>query len=198
MLFRKSTVALLAAVLMLSQATLAPRQSKAVVAAVTGGAAVPALIVLGAGAAVTGLGVALLSSLGPGFGDACDNDGCALEVMAPAGLGLLGVLVGIILLDDSGAPTPDFQAISSDEAQAAQIAPAEAKAFNRSLERINAVSESIAREIADHKIRTTREALELANAEWDKVHDDGLIGDLAYAALTKRGALAIRKAQQAR
>lgn len=192
--FNKAPIALLMAAIATGQAVVIPRQSHAIVAVVTGGAAVPGLIVLGAGLALVPAGLIVARGNHP------DEPRSAPAFFAGAIGALTGlgaVLAGIVILDESGAPTPDFQEITADEAFAAQITSQEMRAFNRpsALERVNAVSESIARGIADRKISDPREAMDFAHSEWSAAHEGGIIGDLVYSALTKRGAHALEKAR---
>ena len=179
-----SRIALIIAGVMACQSALVPRPSHALVAALTGGTAIPALIVIGAGTVAVPLGGALTQWLdiwGLGY----------YEIISVA-----DILMGLIMLDQSGAPTPDLAKISAAEAQAGGIAPGEMHAFNRELDRINSVSESIARGIADHRITQARDAVEFARSEWSTAHEQSLISDAAYSALKKRGDVAATRAQR--
>lgn len=180
-------IALITAGVMACQSTLAPRPSHALVAALTGGTAIPALIVIGAGTVAV-----------PGaWWWAVSPSGTGIYSWAEAELVAVGaILVGLVLLDESGAPTPDLTRISPAEAQGGGISPSGMHAFNRELDRINSVSESIARGIADHRITQARDAVAFARSEWSTAHEQGLISDAAYSALTKRGDTTAARAQR--
>lgn len=175
-------VALLVAGMIGGQSIVAPRQSHALVFAASGGTALPALILLGAGAAATVGGGFLFvedpkwSNMGPG----------ALGVTGAvtAFTGIFAILSGIILLDESGAPTPDFQPLTPAKAEAAGIAPREMRGFNRQLDRINSVSESIARGVAQKNFTDTQAALRYVHGEWQAARDNNFISNDAFAALS--------------
>lgn len=204
----KATTAMLALGLTLSQASLMPRQSHAIVAIASGGTAIPALIVLGAGALVTGaelqlLGAALCAGLD---GRHCGRGGLLGPVLGRLGManlvilpvGVLAVLTGLVMLDESGAPTPDFQKLTPAKAQEASITNGELRAFNRQLDRINSVSESIARGFASKQISDAKVAVEFAHSEWTEAHERGLISNNAFSALTKLSAKAVQQVQAVR
>lgn len=170
-------IALLVAGVTAGQAAFAPRQSQAVVAVLSGGTAIPALIVLGAGALAAGGGAAIFVTEG-------SNEVNGKAAGAVLGVsGVLAILTGIVLLDESGAPTPDFQILTPAKAQEAGIAPRQMRGFNRQLDRINSVSESIARGIAQKKITDAQAALQYVHGEWVEARESNLISSDAFAAL---------------
>jgi hypothetical protein len=198
-------VAALVATLTFGQAALAPRQSHAIVAVATGGAAAVPLIVFGAGALSTTAGLAIATPAGVFYGTFFLAQSPAILFKLPAlgwgtvltwaGLGAL--LTGLIMLDETGAPSPDFQPLSDAEIDAAHILPEEARAHDRQLDRINSVSESLARDLAELKLEDPNEALRYVAEGWAKACNGGMLNKRACAAVVKRGALALRKAQEA-
>lgn len=177
-----SLVAVLAIALTAGQATLAPRPAHALAAVLTGGTAVPALVLLGAGAVAMPLGGYVLTSPPP------EIEGLYIFIG-----GLFSAFIGLVMLDESGTPTPDFRAISFEEARTLEITSGERNAFNRQLDRINATSESIARELAGRGFKNARKAIDFARSEWSAAHERGEIGDAAYTALIRRGAAALNQ-----
>jgi hypothetical protein len=194
----KASIALLVAGLTLSQASLAPRQSHAIIAIASGGTAIPALIVLGAGVGGVGIGLALATGPFTGLIVVPSYVGVNAQTGIGVGLsaaGLLALLAGLVMLDESGVPTPNFQSLTLAKAQEAGISSQEMRAFNRQLDRTNSVSESIARGIAQGKIADANVAVQYAHGEWVEAHERGLISADAYTALNKLSAHAVQKAQ---
>jgi hypothetical protein len=198
-----ASTALLVAGLTLTQASIAPRQSHAIVAIASGGTAVPALIVIGAGAAVFGGSVGLMKYCGSGFHGGgtgkCSRGVTIVSIFSflPMFWSIPTVLVGLVFLDESGAPTPNFKPISPELAQEAGIPAREMRAFNKpnQLDRTNSVSESIARGFAENNITDAESGMAYSHDEWTEAHARGLISTDAFNALTKLSDYAYKKAQ---
>jgi|GEM_PF-7043866 len=193
----KATTAMLALGLTLSQASLMPQQSHAIVAIASGGTAVPALIVFAAGAIAIPVGAHILLR-NPVCIECSGNPYIGISGFALFAAGAAAFLTGIVMLDESGAPTPDFQKLTPAKAQEASIANGEMRSFNRQLDRINSVSESIARGFASKQIVDAKVAVEYARSEWTEAHERGLISNDAFSALTKLSAKAVQQAQAVR
>jgi hypothetical protein len=200
-------IAFLVAGLTLTQATLAPRQSHAIASIGSGVGIVPALIVMGAGAGVAGAGfgfdaVAKKSKWadfcydGIMAWDQCRHQGLVGAASMGQFVGIAAILFGVLILDDGGAPTPDFQQLTPAKALEFGISGPEVASFNHQLDRINAVSESIARDIAARSNDTVETATYYAHSEWMNAKRLGLISANALSALRKMGTqLADRSSQ---
>ncbi|MGK5084206.1 hypothetical protein WDW37_12995, partial [Bdellovibrionota bacterium FG-1] len=98
----------------------------------------------------------------------------------------IALLVGVIMLDDRGAPTTQMAPMTEQERLEIGATPAGMRAFNRALGRMNGVSESIARQIADQRITDSDVALRLIHDQWAEAAHDGVISELAYSTLVLR------------
>jgi hypothetical protein len=181
-----SAMALLVAGLTFTQASLQPRYSRAFTAVASGGSLVPALVIIGAspllGGAI-GAGVAVLTSA------TCSPSGCRKNQAMASGLGtalvisLIGVIYGLVVLDESGAPTVDLQPLTPETARENGISEAGTRIFNRHLDRINSVSESIARGLSEIGITETDASLEYIHSGWAAAEAQGIISGEARAVL---------------
>jgi hypothetical protein len=184
----KTSTALLVAGLTLTQVSLAPRQSHAILAIGSAGAAVPALVVMGASAAVFGGTQALQKHCGGALRAPTGKCSAALVSLSdisfiPMALSFSTFFAALVFLDESGAPTSDFRALTPDLAQEAGISAKGMRAFNRQLDRINSVSESNARGIAQDNISDEDSAVQYAHRGWIEAHERGVISNEAFIAL---------------
>ncbi|MGK5085146.1 hypothetical protein WDW37_17805 [Bdellovibrionota bacterium FG-1] len=155
---------------------IAPRRAQAALALSSVGI-VPALIVLAAASPIIGVGIGVsvqeLSHAKP----------------RPSYLitqTIIAVLIGLVVLDDQGAPTSQMAKMSEPEMKKIGATAIQMKAFNRSLDRINGVSESIAKNIAAQNLTNASDATRLAHEQWTMAVTDGVISEKAYSALVLR------------
>ncbi|MGK5082103.1 hypothetical protein WDW37_02270 [Bdellovibrionota bacterium FG-1] len=176
------------------------RPAHAIIAGATAGAAIPALVVLGASLIGTAGGAGLVT-LGISTGRECGDCTAPDTLIYGGGIltigGVIGILVGVVMLDQTGSPTLQFRPLDSLTATERGILPAEQKAFNRQLQRINGISETIAQKFADPKITDANQALRLADEIWKQACHDQQISALACSALSKNSQHFAQQLEQA-
>lgn len=174
-LSRGVTVLIMSAVL--SQVTV-PRPARAFLTLGTGGGALAAVVILGAGSGslMAGNVVAGKERSRPALSE---KPGFGLKLA-----GILGIMAGIVVLDDTGAPTPRFRELGPELAASAGLTPTQRRAFNRDRHRLNAVAESIAHELAAAGPIGLEQALGISRARWREARQANVIRtDEAFQAL---------------
>lgn len=93
--------------------------------------------------------------------------------------GIAAAIIGVVVLDGEEGQLMAFATLSSNEARALKITSAEAQAFNRELDQINALAAFVDYEVAQMKGATAQDAANVWNDVKTEVSPD------AFSALVK-------------
>lgn len=178
---KKTLTALVMAVVLFTTASARPKRAEAVVAAIAAAPALPAVIVLGAG--VVG------ALTGPAWGlivGAVTNSpkaGAATAVIFIA-LGAIAVVTGLVWLDQDGAQTLQFAALTPQQAKAIGITDEELRYYNHELHEANAVYEDLADDVIHNKEHATQAYL---SKQWDRAVNNSILSPQTLSAIRKIG-----------
>jgi hypothetical protein len=166
----KKLVALVLVPALLAATSVQPRRAEAIVGAFTGGGLiVPGLIVMGAsvggGAAIAGAGLAFGCQI---QGDCSEGNFVGvLGFFGGAIVAALGLLTGLVLLDNGGAHDLQYAALSPAQASQLGVTPDQQEQYRQELPEINAIAQQIANDMVhDGKTAPSRDTADYIARKW--------------------------------